>query len=441
MISRARLTIILNLALPIIGGMLSQNILNLVDAAMVGTLGSTSLAAVGLGSYVNFMATAVLIGLGSSVQAMVARRKGEERSSELAAPLNGGFLLALLVGLPLAFGMYYIAPALFYLLSPDPAVVAESVPYFQVRVIAAIAIGINFSFRGYWAGVGMTRVYLITLLTMHGCNVVFNYLLIFGKFGVPELGSFGAGLATTLSICLGSCIYFFIALRRAKPHGFMSGMPGMETVKAMILLAMPSATQQFLVAAGSTCLFWIVGQVGTNEMAAASVLVNLTLVAFLPSMGLGLAALSLTGEALGRKQPEAAKQWGWDVVKVAMVFIGMISLPALAAPNLILVGFLHDPEVVALARGPLLLLAATVVIDSAGIVLMNALLGAGAARQVMIVSAATQWIVGLPLAYLAGPVFGFGLMGIWFCLIGFRTLQAGLFTGLWAKGRWADIKV
>ncbi len=421
--------------------MVSQNVLNLVDTAMVGVLGPTSLAAVGIGGFANFMTTAVIIGLASGVQTMVARRKGEERISELAVPLSGGLLLALAIGLPLAFVMYHAAPSLFSLLNSDPGVIDEGVPYFQVRVMAAVAVGMNFSFRGYWAGVGLTRLYLRTLLIMHFANIVLNYLLIFGKFGFPELGSLGAGLATTLSVYLGTGIYFFLALRRAREQGFLRGLPGQETMKTMIRLAVPAALQQFLFASGMTCLFWIIGLVGTPEVAAANVLSTLMLVAMLPALGLGLVGLTLTGEALGRGEPEAAKQWGWDVAKVALVFITLLALPALIIPDLILAGFLHEPELINIARAPLRLTAATIIFDAIGVVLMNALLGAGAARQVMVVATVSQWMVGLPLAYLAGPVLGYGLLGVWLCLGGYRVLQSGIFAALWAKGKWADIKI
>ena len=92
MVSRNRSSQIFQIALPILGGMLSQNILNLVDAAMVGHLGSTQLAAVGLASFVNFVAAALFMGMGAGVQAMVARRGGEGRMSVAANPLNGALL-------------------------------------------------------------------------------------------------------------------------------------------------------------------------------------------------------------------------------------------------------------------------------------------------------------------------------------------------------------
>ena len=95
--ARERLTRITTLGLPIMGGMLSQSLLNLIDAAMVGSLGSEALAGVGLGSYANFMAVALVMGLGAGVQAMVARRKGAGATGEIAGPLNEGLLIALLL--------------------------------------------------------------------------------------------------------------------------------------------------------------------------------------------------------------------------------------------------------------------------------------------------------------------------------------------------------
>ena len=126
-----RLRTVLDLSLPIVGGMASQNVLNLVDIAMVGTLGPVALAAVGLGSFANFMAMALVMGLSSGVQAMAARRKGEGRESEMAVALNGGLLLAIMIGLPILILLLWQAPVLFALLIDDPAVIAEGVPLFR----------------------------------------------------------------------------------------------------------------------------------------------------------------------------------------------------------------------------------------------------------------------------------------------------------------------
>ena len=111
-LTRDRLRVILGLALPTIGGMTSQNILNLVDMAMVGTLGASALAAVGLASFLNFVSFSAISGLSSAVQAMAARRAGEGHHDQTAVPLNGGLYLCLLIGLPLTAVLHFAAPAM-----------------------------------------------------------------------------------------------------------------------------------------------------------------------------------------------------------------------------------------------------------------------------------------------------------------------------------------
>ena len=165
---------ILVLSLPIVGGMTSQNLLNLVDTAMVGALGPAALAAVGMASFLSFMAVAMVIGLSTGVQAIAARRYGEGRFDETAVPLNGGLLLALLLGLPISVVVFVFAPDIFALLNEDTDVIREGTPYLQARCLAVAAVGMNFSFRGYWSAVDQPRLYLYTLLVMHAANILIS---------------------------------------------------------------------------------------------------------------------------------------------------------------------------------------------------------------------------------------------------------------------------
>ena len=420
---------------------MSQNVLNLVDTAMVGALGATALAAVGIGSFLSFMAAAAIMGLATGVQAMTARRIGEGRADESAVPLNGGLVLALAIGVVLTVVAYVSVPLVFPLLNEEPGVIADGVPYFQARCLAIAAVGMNFSFRGYFTGVSLSHLYFRTLLIMHACNVVLNYVLIFGKFGFPELGAEGAGLGTAISTGLGTCIYFSLAWRWARPNGFFHRVPRRDTMVTMARLSVPSAIQQFLFAAGMTALFWIIGQVGTEETAASNVLVNLFLVALLPGLGLGMAAMTLVSEALGRGEPEDARRWAYDVLKITCLTLGVLGLPAIIFPELLLSGFIHEEPVLALAVAPLRFLGAIMVVEAAGLVFMNALYGAGAARAVMMTSVTTQWLLGLPLAWLVGPYLGWGLFAIWLAFSSYRFVMTATVALLWARGDWASIKI
>ncbi|HEX4872722.1 MAG TPA: MATE family efflux transporter [Nevskiaceae bacterium] len=437
----ARSREVLALALPIIGAMTSQNILNLVDTALVGGLGPAALAGVGLASFLTFMAVGFITGLSSAVQAVAARRYGEGRLGETALPLNGGLLLSLALGLPLSALMILFAPEILGLLNDDPAVVAEGTPYLQWRLVSVAAIGMNFSFRGYWSAVKLARLYLYTLLWMHSLNIVLNWALIYGHFGLPALGTTGAGIGTTVSILIGTATYFWLGARHARPAGFLIARPSGEQLRNLLRLGLPSSVQQLLFAAGFTVLFWIVGQVGTAELAVANVLINITLVAVLPGIGFGLAAATLAGQALGRGDPVDAHRWPWDVYRVALGLFALIGLPMVVCPELLLGLFLRDPALVALGTLPLRLIGLGILIDGLGLILMHALFGVGAARLVMGVTVGLQWGLFLPLAWLLGPVWGLGLSSIWLAMTAYRGLQSLVLAAAWQKRAWVRIKV
>jgi putative MATE family efflux protein len=441
MLDRLRIRTILALALPIIGGMASQNVLNLVDTAMVGFLGAPALAAVGMGSFANFMAVAFIMGLSAGVQAIAARRLGEGRREETASGLNSGLLIALSIGVPWALVLIFFADRLFPFLVDDPEVVVLGVPYFRARVAGMVAIGMNFAFRGFWNGIGQSRRYLQTLVIMHACNIFLNWVLIFGHFGLPALGAFGAGIGTSISTFIGTGIYIYLALRHARGTGFMRRIADRKTMTSMLRLSVPAGTQSFFFAAGMTTFFWIIGRIGTAELAASNVLVQLLLVAILPGVGFGLAAASLVGQALGRGEREDAVTWGWDVSRLAMLVVGVGALVGVVAPDLLLRIFLHDDVTIALARNPLRLLGATMTIETLGSVLMNALLGAGASKTVMVVSITLQWGLFLPVAFVLGPVLGYGMFAVWAAQVGYRCLQGLIFATIWRSRKWINVEV
>lgn len=432
---------LLGIALPIIGGMLSQNILNLVDIAMVGRLGDSALAATGVGSFFNYLSVAAVIGLATGVQATAARRIGQNRGDEAALSLNGGLLLALLIGAALSFVLIELAPAILSSLNDDPDVVDQGTPYLQIRLVALAAVGMNFSFRGYWSAVHLTRLYFQTIICMHVINIFLNWVLIFGNLGAPALGVYGAGLATTISIFVGLLLHISYALRYARSAGFMRGLPQRKELWRQVQISLPSSIQQMFFAGGLVVLIWILGQIGTAEVAAANVLLTLGLVLLLPAMGIGIGCSTLVGNALGRNDPDDAERWGWQSTALVLVVNGTIGLLLMALARPVLGVFLQDQATLELAYWPLIISAAIIGFDTAGMVLVNALLGAGASTRVMIISIIAQWLVFLPLAWVVGPVLGFGLLGVWLAQAAYRIGQSVVFAWSWRSGFWKTIEV
>jgi len=441
MLDKQRSKAILALSLPIIGGMMSQNILNLVDTAMVGRLGAPALAAVGLGGFLNYMCVAFLLGLSAGVQAMVSRRMGENKQSEAAYPLNAALILILIAAIPMTVLLYFLSPHLIQWFNPDPLVIEQGTPYLQARFLGLISLALHYSFRGYWSAINMTKVYLKALLFAHASNIIISYVLIFGKLGMPALGTYGAGLGTSISITLAVLYYFYCASKHTRGYGFLAKLPTKATVNQMIKTSVPSSIQQFFFAAGFAALYWIIGQVGTAELAGANVIINLMLVGMLPAMGFGLGGATLVGRSLGQNNINAAQQWGWDTVKLACITATMLMLPVMLFPDFILRLFLTDQSVINLTRLPLQLAAVSLSLECIGLVLFNTINGAGDTTSTMKISFALQWILFLPMAWLVGPYLGMGLTAIWIGQIIYRLVFTWAMIHMWQARKWSTIEV
>lgn len=441
LLDRARSTRILKLALPIIGAMLSQSLLNLIDAALVGQLGETALAGVGIGGYAMFMVTAVIFGLSSAVQAQTSRRLGESAPERCGEGLNAGLVVALLVGLPVSLACFHWAPELLHLINDQPEVHATAASYFQWRVIALVPVAMAFCFRGFWNGLQRTGIYLRIMLITQIVNVALSVVLIYGWFGMPAMGADGAGAGTTLSLFVALGLWVRSTLAERRRHGVLHAWPPLANYLTLLKLAAPHSFQQLWFAAGYAVLFWILGQIDAASVAVGHVLVNLSLLLILPGVGLGLAAMSLVGQALGKHHPEDAHAWGWDTVGVALPCLMLLGLPLWIAPDAILGLFLHRPELIALGHVPLQLTAAMIVLDCVAIVLAQALLGAGANRTVMTATLTIQWLIFLPLAWWFGTQQDGGLWVIWWLQLGYRVLNSVVFATLWQRRKWQTLRL
>ena len=287
----------------------------------------------------------------------------------------------------------------------------------------------------------MTGLYLRTLLIMHAINIFLNWVLIFGHLNMPELGVLGAGLATTISMYIGTGLYFFFALRHARDKGFLHRIPSRSTLLQQFKLSLPSSLQQLFFATGLVTLIWIVSQIGTAEIAVVNVLMTFHITAILPAFGVSLAATTLVGNALGRGDREDAALWGWNAAAISLLYGLALSLLLIPFAEPLLGIFLNNPQTRQLAYLPMFLWALSIGFDTMGMVLLNALVGAGDTRRSMWISVIAQWVFFLPFAYLVGSVLGFGLLGVWIINCLYRIGQAIVSAQQWATGHWADIKL
>lgn len=420
---------VLTLAAPVMLAMGSQNLVNIVDILMVSQLGEPAVAAVGLGAFILFSLQALTLGASSGVQITTARAQGFVATEESGSPLLGTLLLCAIV-LPIAStALYLAAPGTLPYLHDDPEVVVGLLAYTQARIWSLTFVAVNFAFRGYLSAVEETRTFLYVSLTMHGANIALNYVLIFGHFGFPAMGVEGAGWATTLATALGAACYL-VLLRHRLGAAFRAAF---RHLRAVMLIAAPYGLQQALHTVGGAILLWIIGRLGTLELAAGTVVINLMLFATLPAIGIGIAAASLVSRAADAAEPRTMHFWLRETVKLALLFCATVGALIWAFSGPLLGWFLSDPIAQQIAWWPLHIVAVAIVVDGAGLVLSQALYSTGGARPTLVVSITLQWLVFLPTAYVLGPWMNHGLDAIMLAYLVYRSVLALLLWRLWRR--------
>jgi len=441
MLTLERMKTIGKLALPIGIGQSATLIMALIDLAMVGGLGEDAVAAVGVAGFCSTLVFAFMYGLGPAVQGYVARMRGEGTHDDICVPLNASMLISFVVGAVLTVLCYVSTPFFFSLISSDPKVTAIGVPFLQIMYLGIIAVGMRSGFGGFWAGVERPAVSMTVVLLMCVLNIFLNYVLIYGHFGAPALGATGAAIATVISLYVGAAIFMVITWRGYRKLNFMRLRNGAPMIGRVFKVGMPATMQEFFFSAGYIVYFWIIGIVGTQELAAANVLVRATMILMLLAISVGSASATLVSKSVGEGDVEAAERWGWDCGKLGVIGITLMGLPLVFAPEAVLSVFLTDPETIKMAIVPTQLVGATTGIGSLIYIFAYTLVSLGDGNRVFLVSFSTQWLIFLPGVWLIGAYLGYGLLEIFIVQMVYGFMSTFLITSLWAGGRWKTLAI
>lgn len=441
MLTRSRIKTIVDIALPIAIGSSASFIMVFVDLAMVGRLGNNALAAVGLAGFSFAIVIALISGIVPAVQGITARRVGEGSKEPICLALNGGLLLAAIVAVPMTVGGYLIAPALIGLTSSDANVVAEGVPYMRALLMGVLAMGMSAAFQGFWNGLARVKIFMINLIMINCLNIFLNYVFIFGNLGAPALGTEGAGIATTCASYFGALFYFAVTLYSYRDQGFLKVWPKKSLIQTMIEIGLPGAAQDIFFSLGYIVFYWIIGMVGTAELAVVNVLTRISMLLIIFSEALEDAATTMVSRTLGEGDPDGAAAWGWDIAKIGVIFVTLLGLPLLLFPEWSLSLFIVDPETVAMGKIPAQITGGLTGVVSIIMIFAGTLVSLGDGKRVLLVSLTTQWLIFLPAVWFVGVYLGYGLLEISIIQAAYGLIAAALIVALWADGRWKTIQI
>ncbi|TDY11736.1 MATE family efflux transporter [Meridianimaribacter flavus] len=424
------------LAAPVMLGMLGHTFVSFIDNIMVGQLGTAELAAVSLGNSFMFIAMSLGIGFSTAITPLVAEADAANDFKNGKSAFKHGLFLCTILGISL-FLMVFFAKPLLYLMKQPIEVVELAIPYLNLVAFSLIPLVVFQAFKQFSDGLSMTKYPMYATLIANIVNVVFNYLLIFGKFGFPELGIVGAAYGTLISRFVMVAFIWILLSKKEKSKAFVTNIKFFVLDKLMlnklINLGTPSAMQMFFEVAIFTAAIWLSGLLGKNPQAANQIALNLSSMTFMVAMGLSVAAMVRVGNQKGLNNFLELRRIAISIFLLATIlaicfgicfFLFHNHLPKLYVDYDDAVNLVDNTEVVSIASTLLIAAAIFQISDSVQVVVLGALRGLQDVKIPTIITFISYWVIGFPISYFLGKEEVYGSFGIWLGLLAGLTTAA-----------------
>src|SRR6056297_1973378 len=431
----------LGLGLPLIGSHVAQFAITLTDALMLGWYSVEALAAEVLGGTLFFVLFIMGSGFAWAVMPMVASARAAGNETQIRRVTRMGAWASILFGIA-TLPLMLLARPIFEALGQDPDIAVLAGQYLSIMGWGILPALLVMVLKSYLAALERTQIVLWITLAAVGLNVVINYALIFGNWGFPELGVRGAAIAS-LMVNIASLVAMVFYAARAQPdHALFQRLwrPDWEALGQVFRLGWPigitNLAEVGLFAASSVMMGWL----GTLQLAAHGIALQVTSVMFMVHVGLSNVATVRAGQAQGRGDGPGLRAGARVVLMVSgLVALGTVVL-FLAVPEALIGLFLSpdDPDRPAvIAIGVMLLAAAALfqMVDAAQVMALGLLRGVQDTRVPMVIAALSYWAVGVPASYVLGFPLGLGGPGIWLGLA-LGLALAGVFM-LWRFWGWS----
>lgn len=409
----------LHLALPVVLAELGWMGMGIVDTLMVGRLSPEAIGAVGIGSSL-FMGIAIFaMGLMLGLDTLVSHAYGAGRIEECHRWLLHGGVMGLVIAVPTTMLLYWLTRELAgWGMEPEVLLLAQ--PYLEIVTWSTVPLLLYAAFRRYLQGMGIVRPVMVALLVANVANVLINWVLIFGKLGMPALGVRGAAWATVVSrvVMAGYLLIVIIVRERGRRPGLFETVPdiSLQWMRRLISLGFPAAAQVTLEVGVFALATALAGRLPAVSLASHQIALNIAACSFMVPLGLSSAGAVRVGHAVGRRDPYGAERAGWTALLFGAVFMLSTAAVFVAAPRLLIGAFTSDSGVLELGSALLLVAAVFQLFDGLQGVATGVLRGLGDTRTPMFWNLIGHWFAGLPLGYWLCFSAGRGVLGLWWGL-------------------------
>lgn len=410
---------VLSLATPIIGENLLQTAVGAVDTFMVARLGAAAVAGVGTGSALVFFMISILaaVDIGATILVSQAIGAGDrERANHFA---RQAVVWGLILAVPVSLGMFFGAPAIIGLYGAEPGVAHAATTYLQVTAAGSAALMLSFVCGAVLRGAGDSRTPLAAGALANITNIAVAYTLIFGHFGLPELGVAGSAAGAVAGRVVGAT-YMLLKMAHGRKaisiRGSNGWRPRLATGKQLLTLGAPAAVEQVLSVGAFTALLSVVALIGTAALAAQQIAFTALSLAFLPAFGFSMAATALVGQSIGARTPEIGREAARIALRWAVLWMGTGGVVAFLFGRQVVSLFTDDAAVIADGAIALRALSLALPFWALWFVAGGGLRGSGDTRTPLIIGPVTMWSAVI-IAWVSVNWFGGGLGSVWFAFV------------------------
>ncbi|HRH99509.1 MAG TPA: MATE family efflux transporter [Saprospiraceae bacterium] len=437
---------IILLSVPMILELSLESVFAVTDTYFVSKLSNAqaAIATVGLTESLVTIIYTIAIGLSTAGTAMVARRVGEKNYREASRAGAQVLLLGFISSVILSICGYFLAPKLLFWMGASQQVITEGSGFCKVQLGGSSVILFLFLINGIFRGAGDALLAMKSLWLASLINIVLCPFLIFGIGPFPELGLTGAAIATTIGRGIGvlyQCRALLISENIIKIE-LKDFTWDTTLIKALISIAWP-ATFQFFVQSGSWIIitFLVASTGGTEASAGYQIAIRNVVFFILPAWGLSNAAATLVGQNLGAKQAERAEQSVLLTMKYNVLFMSVVMIFFLFFAESIIKIFTRDEQLIYYGTKALQIIGSGYVFYGIGMVMIQALNGAGYTKIPSWINLFGFWFFQIPLAYLLAKTLKFGPLGAFIAIPVAETAIALVAYYFFRKGYWKEVKI
>ena len=413
--------------------------LGAVDTIMLSQYSDESVAAVGVVNQIVMFAFLIfeVINIGTSV--LCSQYLGAKMQKNMVQVVGVALLFNLVVGLLISAILHYGATTLLGWMGLRPELLKYGIGYMQIVGAFAFFQAISFTISASLRSADKAIYPMLVTVLVNIMNIIGNYSLIFGKWGMPALGAEGAAISTSVARGVSMVVLFVILFRKHIPRfplNYFRPFPWVE-LKNLLKVGLPSAGENMSYSFSQVVITYFINILGNNALATRTYTVNIVMFVYLFAIAMAQGGAISIGHLVGQKKIRAAYLLGKYVMRLSILVSLVLSCIWAASGHFIFSMLTDNQEIIKMGVTIMLVDIIVEIGRAVNIYATNALRSAGDVNFPFYVGVAVQWTVSVGFSYLFGIHWGWGLVGMWCAFLLDENIRALLFVKRWNSMRWA----